>query len=673
MNEPTVMLSKNDYLKLIEDINKHDFQYYVLDRPLISDFEYDKLWSTLLATEKAHPDWVTPTSPSNRVGGAALDGFVKVQHRIPMLSLANSYSIEDIIEFDAKIKRSLSSEENIDYFVEPKYDGLALELVYEYGVLTVASTRGDGTVGEDVTHNVKTIRSIPLHIHQLREVPVFEVRGEILIFKKDFLQLNLDQEEAGQDIFANPRNAAAGTIRQLDPKVAAQRPLRFFAYGTGVTEGSSFKTQVDIRKTLMGLGLPVAPENLFALCLNAEEVSDFYQKVQTLRPKLPFEIDGIVLKLNSIPLQQELGLIARTPRWATAAKYPPERAETTIEDILIQVGRTGALTPVAIMKPIKVGGVTITQATLHNQDEIDRKDIRIGDHVWVQRAGDVIPEVVEVILAKRPKQSHPFKIPSHCPICHSKTEKPEGEAISRCPNKKCPSALKETFKHFVGRRAMNIEKVGEKLVEELVETGLINRFSDFYVLTKEQLLTLERKGEKSVSNILDSINKSRQTTLARLIYALGIRFVGEQTAKSLAVHFHSIQELSLALEEQLIEIPDIGPRVAGSIVSAFQSKSLLEDAIELESKHLTFTKKTASTVTDKLQGKTFVITGTLPVNRDEASALIETNGGKILSSVSSKLNYLLVGEDAGSKLEKAQKLNVPILSWEDLQEMIGRG
>lgn len=673
MKHPVGLASKNDYLKLIDEINKHDHQYYVLDRPLISDYEYDQLWNQLLATEKAHPDWVSSTSPSNRVGGMALDGFNKVQHRIPMLSLSNSYSVEDIFDFDTKLKRALGSDEHIDYFVEPKYDGLALELVYEFGILTVASTRGDGTTGEDVTHNVRTIRAIPLKIDKLSETPVFEVRGEILMLKADFLQLNEDQEEAGQAVFANPRNAAAGTIRQLDPKIAAQRTLRFFAYGTGVTEGYDFTTQKQIRETLIGFGFPVAPEPLFHLCQRAEQVGEFYQTVLTKRSQLAFEIDGIVIKVNSVSLQNELGLIARTPRWATAAKYPPERAETIIQDIIVQVGRTGALTPVAIMKPIKVGGVTISQATLHNQDEIDRKDVRIGDHVWVQRAGDVIPEVVEVILNKRPPESKPFQIPSHCPICHTKTVKPEGEAISRCPNKKCPSALRETFKHFVSRRAMNIEKVGDKLVEELVDSGLVGRFSDFYLLTKDQLLELERKGEKSVSNILESINKSRKTSLARLIYALGIRFVGEQTAKSLAAHFHSIKDLSMANQERLLEIADIGPRVADSIVSAFKNELLLTDAIELETKHLEFTAPASKSYSESLKGKTFVITGTLPLSREAASEIIEANGGKILSSVSSKLNYLVVGEDAGSKLEKAQKLSIPILSWDDVQKMISAG
>lgn len=670
MPQSTKSFSKSDYIHLVEEINKLDYHYYALDRPLKSDYEYDQMWNTLLDAEKNHPEWINENSPTQRVGGAALDAFVKVPHRIPMLSLANSYSIEDIREFEGKIMRALGGESKPEYYVEPKYDGLALELVYEYGALTIASTRGDGLIGEDVTHNIKTVRSIPLRVAELKSVPIFEVRGEVLIFKKDFLKMNEEQEEAGQPVFANPRNAAAGTIRQLDPKIAAQRPLRFFAYGLGFTQGFAFSTQFEIQETLKKFGFPVAPEDLCAICSTADNVCAFYEKVQQRRSKLAFDIDGIVIKINSISLQNELGIVARSPRWATAAKYPPERAATIIENIIVQVGRTGALTPVALMKPVKVGGVTISQATLHNQDEINRKDIRIGDHVWVQRAGDVIPEVIEVITDKRQKELPPFTIPTHCPSCGSQAEKPEGEAILRCPNKRCPSKLKEAFKHFVARRAINIEKVGDKLVDELVDAGLLTRFSDFYLLKKEQLMALERKGEKSVSNILESIERSRRTTLSRLLFALGIRFVGEQTAKSLCIHYSSIEELSKATEEELLQISDIGPRVAASIVSALKDKDLLKDALELENVHLSFESPAQQLKGTQLQGKTFVITGTLPVSRDEASALVEAHGGKVLSTVSSKLNYLVVGDDAGSKLEKAQKLNIPVLDWEALLSMI---
>lgn len=663
------VITKTQYLELIKEINNLDYHYYVLDRPLKSDFEYDQLWTQLVEIEKQHPEWIDNQSPTNRVSGRVLESFRKVAHRIPMLSLSNSYSLEDISEFEMKIQRVLASEDPIEYFVEPKFDGLAMELVYEYGILTIASTRGDGFVGEDVTHNIKTIRTIPLAVEKLSKIPVFEVRGEVLIFKADFIKLNEEQEEAGQSVFANPRNAAAGTIRQLDPKIAAQRPLRFFAYGLGQTEDIQFSSQSEIHKTLKKMNFPVTPDGFFSICKDVADVNQFYDSLLQKRSKLPFEIDGIVIKVNSLSLQNELGLVARSPRWATAAKYPPEQAETIINDIIVQVGRTGALTPVALMAPVKVGGVTISQATLHNQDEIDRKDIRIGDHVWIQRAGDVIPEVVGVITSKRSIDSVPFRIPDHCPMCGSKVEKPAGEAVSRCINKRCPAVLKESFKHFVSRRAMNIEKVGDRLIDELVEARLIQRFSDFYLLKKDQLLHLERKGEKSVANILESIEKSRHTTMARFIFALGIRFVGEQTAKSLSSHFSSFKDLSQTTEEVLLGIPDIGPRVANSILTTMKDDSFVADAQELESKHLIFDMKSSLTGT-QLQSKTFVITGTLPVSRDAAISLIETHGGKILSSVSSNLNYLVVGNDAGSKLEKAQKLSIPILSWEELQEMV---
>ncbi len=662
-------ISKEKYIELVNEIHKLDYHYFVLDRPLKSDYEYDQLWNQLIEMEAAHPEWIIEQSPSRRVSGEALASFRKVTHRFPMLSLSNSYSIDDIAEFEKKVKRALGSEDPIEYFVEPKYDGLAVELVYEHGLLKVASTRGDGSVGEDVTHNIKTIRVIPFIIEALKQVPVFEVRGEILIFKSDFLKLNKEQEEAGQSIFANPRNAAAGTIRQLDSKIAAARPLRFYAYGIGQTDGFAFRSQHEIHQTLKKFNFPVASLEDCSVCKSAQDVIQFYEGLHQKRSKLPFEIDGIVIKVNSLNLQNELGLVARSPRWATAAKYPPEQVETVIQDIVVQVGRTGALTPVALMAPVKVSGVTVAQATLHNQDEIDRKDIRIGDAVWVQRAGDVIPEVVGVIISQRPPDSIPFKIPEHCPICGSQVEKPPNEAISRCSNKRCPAILKESFKHFVSRRAMNLEKVGDRLIEELVEVNLLRRFSDFYKIKKDQLLSLDRKGEKSVANILESIEKSRHTQLSRFIYALGIRFVGEQTAKSLSTHYSSFQALSHSTEEELLLIPDIGPRVAQAILAAMKDEDFVCDALELETKHLIFERKESLTGM-QLQSKTFVITGTLPVSRDEATHWIEAHGGKVLSSISSKLNYLVVGDDAGSKLDKAQKLSIPILSWEDLQTMV---
>lgn len=662
--------TQQDYQKLIQTINELDYHYYVLDKPLKSDFEYDQLWQLLLETEKAHPDWILAHSPSHRVGGEPLPQFNKVKHRTPMLSLSNSYSIDDIFEFEAKLQRALASDAPLRFYVEPKYDGLAMELVYENGNLTMASTRGDGLVGEDVTSNIKTIRSIPLFVKELESVPLFEVRGEVIIFKSDFLRMNEEQEERGQDVFANPRNAAAGTVRQLDSKIAAQRPLRFFAYGLGVNQqGPTMSTQFEIRNSLENFGFPVAPTELCGVCISAQEVANLYTKIHALRPSLTFDIDGVVIKVDSLSLQTELGMIARNPRWATAAKYPPERAESIIQDIIVQVGRTGALTPVAILKPTKVGGVTISQATLHNQDEIDRKDIRIGDHVWIQRAGDVIPEVVEVILARRPTHARKFQIPDHCPVCQSRAQRPEGEAISRCTNKRCPAALVGSFKHFVSRKALNIEKIGDRLIEELAERGYLKRYSDLYKLKAEELFTLDRKGEKSVKNILDSIEKSRKTTPARLIYGLGIRFVGEQTAKNLAQHFKTLETLSKASIEDLLSVTDVGETVAAAIIEAFQDPEFKKDALELAETHLLLQTNSIKT-SSVLEGKTFVITGTLPLSRSEASEWIESYGGKVLSSVSSKLNYLVAGDEAGSKLEKAQNLNIPVLNWNELQDLV---
>ena len=662
--------NKNEYLKLVDEINKLDYHYHVLDKPLVTDFQYDQLWNQLVTLEKKYPQWLAKNSPTLRVGGETLEGFKKVPHKLPMLSLSNTYSIDEIVEFDKRTRKGLSNHiDDLEYYAEPKYDGLAIELVYENGFLVLASTRGDGLVGEDVTHNIKTVKSIPLYSKILKSYSVIEIRGEILINKTDFLRMNSSLEEQGLPVFANPRNAAAGTIRQLDPKITAKRPLRFYAYGLGFSEGCNIQSQIELNALLSEAGFIVASGELYCLSKLIERIGEFYKSIDKIRSKLPYDIDGIVIKVNSFRLQNELGLIARSPKWAVAAKYAPTQGKTLVKDIVIQVGRTGALTPVAIMEPVKVGGVTISQATLHNQDEIERKDIRIGDHVIIQRAGDVIPEIVEVILEKRPLNSKPFIFPDNCPSCNTKIERPAEEAISRCPNKKCPAALKELFKHFVSRKALNIEKIGDKIIEELTQAGLVQNFTDIYKLNKDDLLSLDRKGEKSVTNILESIEKSRHTTLARLIYGLGIRFVGEQTAKSLSVFFSSIEKMSKATLDDLVKIPDIGPRVAQSIVSAFEDEHFTAIAIELETQHLFFDSSSKKN-SDKLTGKSFVITGTLPVSRETAKNIIESNGGKVLSSVSAKLNYLVVGDDAGSKLEKAQKLDVLILDWAQLLELI---
>lgn len=656
------------YEELKKLIEYHNDLYHRQDRPEISDYEFDQLFQELLDIEKRHPELLQNDSPSKRVGGEVLSSFSKVSHRLPMLSLANSYSPEDLVEFDGRVKNFLKSEASLEYFCEPKFDGLALELVYEGGLLVRAITRGDGNVGEDVTHNIRTIKSIPLKLKTAKPPNLLEVRGEVLIFKEDFKFLNEQQQEAGESPFANPRNAAAGTVRQLDSRIAAQRPLRFFAYGLGAVEGLTFQTHDKIEKTLFELGLPVALD-FIRLCENIDDVIEYYKEIEKKRPKLLFDIDGVVIKINSLRLQEDLGLVARSPRWATAAKFKPEQAQTVVENIVVQVGRTGALTPVAIMKPVKVGGVTVSNATLHNQDEIDRKDIRIGDTVTIQRAGDVIPEIVGVDLAKRPKDSEPFKIPTHCPTCHRPVKKAPEEVVSRCVNPTCPSIFIESLKHFVSRRALNMEKVGDRLIENLVTENLVRNYSDLYKLRREDLLSLERQGEKSVDNILKSIESSKKTTLARFIYGFGIRFVGEQTAKLIANHFVTLERFLAATPEELLQVPEIGPKVAEAILHWLSNPEILNQARELVRLGVSF-EEPQRNLTGVLSGQSFLVTGTLPVKRDEAHALIEKNGGKILSSVSSKLNYLIVGDDPGSKVQKAEGLGVPIISWNDFLKML---
>lgn len=691
-----------DVLKRLNElkdlIREHDHNYYVLDQPTITDYEYDQLFSELQNIENKHPELVTEDSPTQRVGGKPLDAFEKAQHRTPMLSLQNSYSTEDLVEFEQRLKRFLDTNEDFEFFCEPKLDGLAMELVYEKGVLTSALTRGDGQTGENVFQNIKTIKSIPLKLRTSKPDDVFEVRGEVLIRKDDFKELNEKNEEAGLPYFANPRNAAAGTIRQLNPEVAANRPLVFFAYSHGVVQ-KSFSTQYEFESHCAELGLPTLKmfeENITDKYLNEhfkkhfsdikdneyrltsvaglakgiDNVIAYYNYIQKIRHYLPYDIDGIVVKVNSFSLQDELGFIARSPRWASAAKFEPEQGKTVINDILVQVGRTGALTPVAVMEPVKVGGVTISHATLHNQDEIDRKDVRINDHVIVQRAGDVIPEVVEVILDKRPKNSKPFKLPDECPICSHKVVKEPDDAKSRCVNPLCPAILKESLKHFVSRRAMNIDKLGDKLIESFVENGLIKKFSDIYRLQQDQILNLERQGKKSSQNIIDSIEASKDTTLSQMIFALGIRFVGEQTAKNLAAHFKTMDRFMSTDKEELLSIDDVGEKVSESIVSHIQSDDLKQEVQELLSLGVKPRSMEDKLKGDQLQNMKVCITGTLPVSRDEAKKIVEEYGGKAVSSVSKKTDLLLAGESAGSKLEKAEKFGVKVISWDDLQQMI---
>ena len=696
-------MSRTRLNQLKDEIRKHDYRYHVLDQPLIADREYDALFQELRELEEKHPDWVTTDSPTQRVGATPLDSFEKMAHRQPMLSLSNTYSPEEISEFDERVRKVLQTDDDVHYFCEPKFDGLAIELIYEDGLLTGAITRGDGTTGENVISNVRTIRAIPQKLAVAKPPTLLEVRGEILMFKADFAALNEAQQDAGQVPFANPRNAAAGSIRQLDPKVTASRTLRIFAYAPGVIEGKNFKSQTEFETYLAEANLPTvgiadpdedmgefverttreltawvkdkkkARPALGRVCKGAAEAIQYYHLIEKIRHRLPFDIDGIVVKIDSYPVQRELGFVARSPRWAAAAKFQPEQSTTLIKEIIVQVGRTGALTPVAIMEPVRVGGVTITNATLHNQDEIDRKDVRIGDTVVIQRAGDVIPEIVKVVLEKRPVDSKPFKIPHKCPVCHQPAVREEEEVVYRCVNPICPAILKESLKHFAARRAMNMERLGDRMLETFVDQGLVKSYSDLYKLTFEQLIELERQGEKSVANILESIDKSRATTLPRLVFALGIRFVGEATAKHLAKHFGTIEKLMEASEEELVNVEEIGPKVAESIRSAFANKALVKEIANLQKLGVHYepmTKKAATKGSQTLEGKKFVITGTLPVGRDEAKDLIEAHGGTAVGSVSKKTDYVLAGDEAGSKLQKAQELGVEVIDWTRLQEML---
>lgn len=666
-------------VSLSEEIHKHNNLYHTLDNPEISDFKYDKLFDELLKLEKEFPDLKQPDSPTQRVGGEVLDSFVKVQHREPMFSLQNTYSLEEILDFEAKIQRQLGSDTPIEFFCSPKYDGVAIELVYEQGRLVRAITRGDGTTGENVISNIKTIGSIPLKLKTTRPPEQLDIRGEVLLYKNEFARINQEHQDRGLSPFANPRNAAAGTLRQLDSRIAAQRNLQMICYSVGHSEGAHFESQADFENSVAQWGLPITPhssgavslKSLAQLCVGGQHVVDYYQAIGALRNRLDFEIDGIVVKVNSFKAQRSLGYIARSPRWAFAAKFKPEQAETLVQDIQVQVGRTGALTPVAIMSPVSVGGVTISHATLHNQDEIDRKDIRIGDSVLIHRAGDVIPEILEVRKDKRPKKSEPFQIPSRCPACGQETTQLDGEVVKRCLNSLCPAVAVESLKHFVSRGGMNIEKLGARLIETFYEAGLVRTFSDIYRLTFDQIIALERQGERSAQNLLKSIEKSKNTQLHRLIFAMGMRFVGEQTARTLALHFKDIHSFLNTDEESLIALPDIGPKVAQSVMASLSDKNFPTEMEALLSLGVAPEKiKAPKNDNQSLSNLNFVVTGTLPIPRNEVQDMIRQAGGRVGSSVSKKTSVLVAGENAGSKLEKAEKLGVEVWSWDELNNRI---
>ena len=662
---------KKKIQELIEKISAFDYQYYVLDNPSISDFEYDTIFRSLVDLENANPELIRSDSPSQRVGGKALDAFESVIHRQAMLSLNNAFEETELMAFDKRIKDDIGIDE-VEYAVEPKFDGLAITLTYQDGIFIQGATRGDGFTGENVTHNLKTIRSIPTKLNHTNPPKLLEVRGEVLMLKKDFELLNQKQESLGEKKFANPRNAAAGSLRQLDPRITATRPLTFFSYGLGISEPNlNLKTHTETIQLLKKFNLPIS--DLSTSVKGVKGLQSFHDKVLKLRDSLAYDIDGVVYKVNSFNYQNELGFVSRAPRWAIAHKFPAEEAVTEILDINVQVGRTGAITPVARLKPVFVGGVTVTNATLHNEDEMIRKDVHIGDIVSVRRAGDVIPEIVRVLLDKRPKTITKFKMPTECPECSSPLVRIDDEAIIRCSGGLiCPAQQKQSIIHFASRKAMDIEGLGDKSVEQLVTVGLIHGLPDIFKLELQQLVSLDRMAEKSGQNLLDAIEKSKLTSLPRFIYALGIRNVGESTAKDLAGFYGDLNEIMKQTEESLQLVPDIGPTVAKSISDFFMQtknreviKSLIELGVHWPKHDI---KKSASGI---FATKTFVLTGTLPsMSRDDAKSIIEMNGGKVAGSVSKKTDYVVAGSDAGSKLATAQELGVKIISQEELLKLI---
>ena len=670
--------------KLREEIRFHEYRYYVLDAPTIPDAEYDKLFRELQALEELHPELRSPDSPTQRVGGKPLDMFQSVRHAVPMLSIRTETDISDAgaLAFDARVRRELGLNENdppVEYCCEFKFDGLAINLRYENGVLVQAATRGDGETGEDVTQNVRTIHQIPLRLEG-DYPPVLEVRGEVYMSRDDFEQYNERQRELGLPTLVNPRNGAAGSIRQLDPALAARRPLKFYAYGLGEVQGWTERTEhQEVLTYLDGWGFPV---HEYRVVRGAQGLVEFHRITAARRDSLPFDIDGVVYKVNSLALQEQLGFVTREPRWAVAHKFPAEEQLTVVRDIDIQVGRTGKLTPVAKLEPVFVGGTTVSNATLHNEDETRRKDVRVGDTVIVRRAGDVIPEVVSVVLDPSIPQGERreedkfdlFKLlHGKCPVCGSAIVREEGEANWRCTGGLfCQAQRKEALLHFASRRALDIEGLGDKLVEQLVDGNFVSTPADVYRLGMNTLANLERMGEKSALNLMDAVEKSKNTTLARFIYALGIRNVGETTAKDLARHFGSLDNLMAANEERLQQVPDVGPIVAQSITAFFAELHNREVIAQLRAAGVQWAEHQGETVSElPLSGKTFVLTGTLPtMSRDEAKEKLEALGAKVAGSVSKKTTCVVAGAEAGSKLDKARELGVPVVDEQGLMELL---
>lgn len=657
-------------------LHHHAHRYYVLDTPEIPDAEYDRLFRELQAIEAAHPELLTPDSPTQRVGGKVLDGLASVRHAVPMLSIETETDTTEqgALKFDARVRRELGLDENgppVEYAAELKFDGLAMNLRYEHGVLVQAATRGDGETGEDVTQNVRTIGQIPLRLNGC-DAPVLEVRGEVYMRRDDFEALNEKQREKGEKTFINPRNTAAGAIRQLDPALVAQRPLSFFAYGLGEVQGWPLPaTHAQVLDALQSMGVPVCAERTVAL--GAEGLVAFHAAMGAKRDALPFDIDGVVYKVNSLALQQQLGFKTREPRWAVAHKYPAQEMLTTVQSIEVQVGRTGKLTPVAKLAPVFVGGVTVTNATLHNEDEARRKDVRVGDTVIVRRAGDVIPEVVAVLPEKRLPGAEIFTMPRTCPVCGSVAMREEGEVDYRCTGGLfCSAQRKQALLHFAQRRAVDIEGLGDKLVDQLVDNDVVKVLPDLYRLGLTTLASLDRMAEKSAMNVLQALERSKSTTLPRFLYGLGIRHVGEATAKDLARHFGKLDAIMDATEEQLLQVSDVGPVVAQSIRTFFEQPHNREVVEQLRACGVHWPEGEPAPVAQlPLAGKTIVLTGTLPtLGREEAKALLEAAGAKVAGSVSKKTDYVVAGEEAGSKLDKARELGVTVLDEEGMRRLL---
>lgn len=661
--------AKKKITALHEQLNDHNYRYYVLDDPSIPDAEYDRLLRELVELETRFPELKTANSPSQRVGAAPLAEFAEIEHRVPMLSLANALDEEEMRAFDKRVRDKLQVTDVV-YSGETKLDGLAVNLFYEQGDFASAATRGDGYTGEDISQNIKTIASIPMTLRGKDLPATVEIRGEVFMTHDGFQRLNQLQKENNQKQFANPRNAAAGSLRQLDSRITARRPLSFYAYGVGDYQaGNNITCHTDVLAQLAEWGMPTSPESRQLTGLQA--CLDFYDAIAERRMSLAYEIDGVVFKVDSIEQQQQLGYVSRAPRWAIAYKFPPLEEMTQVLDIEVQVGRTGALTPVARLAPAQVGGVTVTNATLHNMDEIRRKDVRIGDWVYIRRAGDVIPEVVRVIKEKRGKDVKCFDMPEHCPVCDADVVRQENEAVYRCSGEiSCPAQGIQSIIHFASRKALNIEGLGDKLIEQLKQQGLISTVADLYDLTLEQLAGLERMGEKSASNILESLQKRKATTLPRFIYALGIREVGEATARNLAAHFHRLTDLARASVEELEQVPDVGPVVARNIHTFFQQPHNQEIIERLLASGIHWDEKEVVS-DDRLAGKSFVLTGTLNAfSRDEAKDKLLALGARVTGSVSKKTDYVVFGDSPGSKYDKAEKLGVTLLNEQEFTRLL---